>query len=940
MSSSNDIKCKVIEEELRSVWPDWHVAGRLGGGAFGDVFQIYRDNHGIRVDSALKVIQVDSEENSAALLSNGQDDGKTESESQSDIPEALLSEIQIMEALRGAPNIVAIEDFYFKKEGSTNTLFVRMELLTSLEKVLPGRDGHGTLSSIREIIKLGRDVCRALVYCEKKDIIHRDIKPANLFRDEFGDYKVGDFGASKRMDTIHVARTMTGIGTVSYMAPEIFQGRSYNNTVDIYALGLVLYQFLNKGRIPFLPEEGSYTTQDIDSANFHRLHGTPVPSLAGKSFGEEVIDSRLDAVVRKACAMDPADRYQTAEEFYDALEFPEIEEKQPIPVYAKRPQGSLAPDASLQKRQQERTWSDWSDRGKKPSGDLEPAVSLQDVPQGRKKSGSEEKTLTTPLTDKSSQSRLQKAEKRSGRNNIPVIIIVILLIIAVAALAASLSGRGSSSSTDSDVAVKTEEQKGNGFEEDGRVDESDPDAEPTDAASEEENRDPGPISDSWEEIVTAGEKGTYINKYKIGDTKELDLGEEGVIEMELVAFDEDELADGSGKAPMTWIAKNLLNTEHVMNEERTNAGGWPASDMREWLRESILPMFPETVRLNICEVKKYTTNSGTGGMISSLDTIWIPSRREMFGSHRAYEHERPEQVGDFWEYQIEGKQHTGISELSGWWLRSVSTSDSGVFDSVNIYREFSTLFDANVDRGVVIGFCLGASGSFLNTSSEEDNRAPGPISDSWEEIITAGEDGTYIDKYKIGDTKELDLGEEGVIEMELVAFDADELADSSGKAPMTWIAKTLLNTEYEIRIDNGFWPTSDVRKWLHESILPLFPEKVRSNIKEVKKYSYSYSNNETNSSSDTIWIPSRREMYGADCAYEDEGPEYITLFPDDASRQKQHTGVSKPSSWWLRSASFGDDRSRFYGFDYVNCGGASDGSDYYVDYGVAIGFCF
>ena len=39
MSSKYDIKCKVIEEELRSVWPEWHVAGRLGGGAFGDVFQ-------------------------------------------------------------------------------------------------------------------------------------------------------------------------------------------------------------------------------------------------------------------------------------------------------------------------------------------------------------------------------------------------------------------------------------------------------------------------------------------------------------------------------------------------------------------------------------------------------------------------------------------------------------------------------------------------------------------------------------------------------------------------------------------------------------------------------------------------------------------------------------------------------------------------------------
>ena len=239
---SNDIRSRLIEEELRSVWPGWHVARRLGGGSFGDVFQIYRDNYGIRVDSALKVIQMDDWMATAVLPSNSRD------ENQPDIPDALRSEIQIMEALRGAPNIVIIEDFAYRRVGQTSTLLVRMELLKSLQEVLPGRNGQGTLSSIREITKLGKDICRALMYCEKRGIIHRDIKPANLFVDRFGDYKVGDFGASKRMETVHVAQTMTGIGTISYMAPEIFRGQSYNNTVDIYALGLVLYQLLNNGR--------------------------------------------------------------------------------------------------------------------------------------------------------------------------------------------------------------------------------------------------------------------------------------------------------------------------------------------------------------------------------------------------------------------------------------------------------------------------------------------------------------------------------------------------------------------------------------------------------------------------------------------------------------------------------------------------------------------
>ncbi len=367
MNNSYDIKCKIIEEEIKSFWPEWQVARRLGGGAFGDVFQIYqdKDNFGIRVDSALKVIRIDNgiaDNVSTAILSSGrQDNYGTEEESRTAIPELFRREIQIMEMLHGAPNIVIIEDFHFEKGDAVSTLYVRMELLTSLQEVLSERREQSKLFSIPEILKLGRDICTALIYCEKRGIIHRDIKPANLFVDRFGDYKAGDFGASKRMDSVHVARMMTGIGTISYMAPEIFRGGAYNNTVDIYALGLVLYQFLNNGRMPFLPATGSYTRQDIDSANYQRLHGVPVPSLAGKTVGRAYIDERLDAVVRKACAMNPADRYQTAEEFFHALSFREIPREIPgrksMPGYGMRPQGSPAPAASLQGQQQDNKWA-------------------------------------------------------------------------------------------------------------------------------------------------------------------------------------------------------------------------------------------------------------------------------------------------------------------------------------------------------------------------------------------------------------------------------------------------------------------------------------------------------------------------------------------------------------------------------------------------------
>lgn len=672
-----DIKCKVIEEELRFVWPEWHVACRLGGGTFGDVFRIYRDNYGRRMESALKVIQ----------LSSGETTGGN------DIPEALQREIDIMEVLRGAPNIVIIEDFSYRRVGQTSTLFVRMELLNCLQEVLAGRKGQGPLLPIREIIKLGKDVCRALMYCEKKGIIHRDIKPANLFVDRFGDYKVGDFGASKRMDMLQNTQTMTSIGTISYMAPEIFQGRSYNHTVDIYALGLVLYQLMNNGRMPFLPQEGTYTSQDIDSANYQRLHGAPIPSLTGKIVGGEMIDSCLDAVVRKACEMYAANRYQTAEEFYDALTFAEMAEKTSTSSFAQRSQGNSESTVDLPKHRQKTVKSE---------------TGIQSPESGIRSSESGISPYGVPGTDMPPQSYAEEKEGHSGGNKL-VPIIAILLIAATAAMAVLLGTRvfsRPSASTDSNVAMQAEEKGESGLEEDDPADQTGSATEAADIASEDNDRNLGSISDSWEEIIASVNDGTYSGKYKIGDTKGLDLGEEGVIEMELVAFDTDELADGSGKAAMTWIAKDLLNTVHVMNAESTSEGGWPVSDLRAWMQESVLPLFPEEVRSNIREVTKYSYSYSDSQTISSSDKIWIPGRREVFGEEVSEELEGPEYLNVFPDDASRIRKHIDDSEPICWWIRSAAGNYEGNFDFVDTEGTGTYVSDAWAKYGVVVGFCF------------------------------------------------------------------------------------------------------------------------------------------------------------------------------------------------------------------------------------------
>ena len=321
--STGDIDCRVMEEELRSFWPQWHVEKRLGSGGYGRVFQIYKDSYGMREYSALKVIQVSSAgaEATVPLSDTGQTVavGQGVDRSAEEIPEVLMNEIRIMETLKGAPNIVLINEYYYRKSMDVSSLFVRMELLTSFQNILNDRVRNNRRFSIAEVLKVGRDVCTALMYCEKKGIIHRDIKPDNIFLDSFGNYKVGDFGASKWMETVHATHTMTRIGTESYLAPEVYFGK-YNNTVDIYSLGIVLYQLLNGGRIPFLPATGSYTAQDVSNASYRRLVlREEVPSLVGMRTGDGVVDAQLDGIIRKACNYDSHMRYRTAGEFYEAL---------------------------------------------------------------------------------------------------------------------------------------------------------------------------------------------------------------------------------------------------------------------------------------------------------------------------------------------------------------------------------------------------------------------------------------------------------------------------------------------------------------------------------------------------------------------------------------------------------------------------------------------
>ena len=294
-------------EHIYLPWSGWKIVKYLGGGAYGKVYEIERNNSGIQEKAAVKIVSRPKEESELeADYQNGYD-RESIAVKYTEILQEYINEYKLMKELQGQSNIVSCDDFALEKNpnGIGGKIYIRMELLTPLQKVTKER-----LLSEKEVIKLGKDICKALILCESRNIIHRDIKPDNIMISKFGDYKLGDFGVSKVMSHTTGA-TMTG--TEGYMAPEVLHIEKYGKEVDIYSLGIVMYWLLNNRRMPFIGADEKVTLVNANQAAIRRYQGEKIP--APKNGSDE-----LKKIVLKACEYKPKDRYLTAQEMYDALE--------------------------------------------------------------------------------------------------------------------------------------------------------------------------------------------------------------------------------------------------------------------------------------------------------------------------------------------------------------------------------------------------------------------------------------------------------------------------------------------------------------------------------------------------------------------------------------------------------------------------------------------
>ena len=216
---------------------------------------------------------------------------------------------------------------------------------------------------------------------------------------------------------------------------------------------------------------------------------------------------------------------------------------------------------------------------------------------------------------------------------------------------------------------------------------------------------------TWPAVFSAIADGTYKEKYAVGDLVPLDLGSEGLVNMQIVAFDKDDLADGSGKAPISWISKELLSTKVRMNpnvatnsdgsyQEGTGAvGGWEKCEMRSYLKQTIKPLIPETVRNAIKEVNKEQnawTTTDSSYRQATVDDLWLPTEEEMSYSSAKY-------GAILYPPESRLKCHVGEQNPSPWWSRWARTKLRFAYvreSSGGFYPE-----DCYIKQGVVLCFC-------------------------------------------------------------------------------------------------------------------------------------------------------------------------------------------------------------------------------------------
>lgn len=207
------------------------------------------------------------------------------------------------------PHIVPIYDY--GTESDMNFVVMRLlpggSLADHIEDVLLGKR---TRANLQDISRLLQQIASALDYAHGRNVIHRDVKPSNVMFDDSGHAFLVDFGLVKLLDNSRSNLTGAGmiLGTPAYMAPEQWRDEPLSPATDQYALGVLLFLLLS-GQLPFDGDSSPYELMqqhcEVRPPEVHLL--------------QRDIPPKVSAVIHRALAKTPAERYPTASEFATAF---------------------------------------------------------------------------------------------------------------------------------------------------------------------------------------------------------------------------------------------------------------------------------------------------------------------------------------------------------------------------------------------------------------------------------------------------------------------------------------------------------------------------------------------------------------------------------------------------------------------------------------------